>query len=384
MNRTKQLLLILLSSLWLAGSAHSSESAPIDQLLSQEDSIIGLEAIVAAGSNDAFYSRFGHAMLRFVKADGVFATDSVLSLEANVADTNIDAMKGLFGGYTIAPTIQSLGDFWQEYVQTEERPLNRYVVLSTPVLRHKLLLELKAWYENPSLSGNYTFLKNNCVGALAKLLDDSGFPAAIGMYPIIPTDFNDWLSHSLLSPFPPTQMQSPKAVFTKLSQIVKIPLINLGSNSNWPANSADLIQANLSDLEIKQLLLELPQMPQPIRQALVKDHNFSNGGATLNQVMTYKPIPRTLYSPCATQACAADIISTAQTLWSQEEWSDAMHGDEFSFWLAFGDRNQEDNDPVATAKDGYAIDPSQATKCILRAPEMTLSYQLMLRSWAKL
>lgn len=80
MNRTKQLLLILLSSLWLAGSAHSSESAPIDQLLSQEDSIIGLEAIVAAGSNDAFYSRFGHAMLRFVKADGVFATDSVLSL----------------------------------------------------------------------------------------------------------------------------------------------------------------------------------------------------------------------------------------------------------------------------------------------------------------
>jgi Domain of unknown function (DUF4105) len=390
-NFYKHLLTVLLGvwgSACLISSAHSSSPSAIDQLLSQESNIIGLEAIIAAGSDDAFYSRFGHAMIRFVKADGVFETDYVLSLEANVPDNQINAMKGVFGGYQVVPIVQSFGDFWEEYVQQEERPLSRYIVLSTPALRHQLLTQLKAWSENPKLSGDYTFLKNNCVGALAKLLDDSGFPTTIGIYPVIPTDWDTWLSESLLSPFPATQMQSPKDLYTKFTATLKISVDQSQTAANWPVNSAELIEAQLSDLEIKQLLLQMPQMPEAIRQSLVAKHNFSNGGANLDQVMTYKAVPTNLYAPCSTDACATQMLQSAQATWSASDFTAAMKRNDNAFWESFGDHNANDEvqgtvSKIGTVLDNYSMDLKMAPKSISRDPEIAVGYQLALRAWVK-
>src|SRR6185437_8884316 len=90
-------------------SAAASPNLRADTLASlpDPDSVIGIEAIVAASSNQAVYSRFGHAMLRFVKADGDFATDTVLSLEANVPANQVSALKGIDGAYSVLPSLDT-------------------------------------------------------------------------------------------------------------------------------------------------------------------------------------------------------------------------------------------------------------------------------------
>lgn len=314
----------------------------IAYLTTHSDEIIGLEAIVADGTDDAFYSRFGHAMLRFVKADGDFATDIAVSLMADVDMQNLDTMKATFGGYPIVPVLNPMSRFWEEYVQTENRPLSRYVLVSTPTTRKKLIKTLKAWIENPKLAGTYTFIHNNCVGALAKLLETSGFPKTQAINPRIPTHFDQWLKQSLDSPFPVLRVTSPRAVLTKASSLLGIGLSDLNNGQKWPSDAASILNAQLSDLEIKQLLLELSGMPYPVRSELVQNHHFGNGTATLEDVMSFRPVPAEMYQLCQDESCMDRALASVSKLWSQDEWQDALRQDEFSFWLATGRRESDD------------------------------------------
>jgi hypothetical protein len=347
----------------------------LHSLIDQADSIIGLEVVIAAGDDKVFYSRFGHAMLRFVKADGDFATDSVLSLLANEDVNQIKWSKGLLGGYGILPFISSMGEFWEEYVKIEKRPLRRYILVSSPEQRIQLIKTIKAWSENPKLAGDYTFLKNNCVGALSLLLERSGFPSGLGIGPIIPTNFDEWLKSTLISPYPALEVKNTSSLFDDLSTKLQITLQDLLSGQNWPAQSGEVIEKNYSDLQIKQLLIQITQMPESIREYLVQNHNFNNGGASLEDVLVFKTVPQKLYKICEDQACIKDVILDAGQIWSKSELTDAFRKDDFAYWLAMGSPTDPDGNLL---KENYNEKPKQFQRRFWAFANNIKFYQLLL------
>lgn len=360
----------------------SRQRENVDFLFANADQIIGVEAIVAEGSDKAFYSRFGHAMLRFVKADGDFATDRVVSLVADVDMEELDAAKATFGGYRVLPLVRSLGEFWNAYVKTEGRPLSRHVILSNPELRQRLLQTLKAWIDNPDLAGSYTFLNNNCVGALARLLQRAGFPSEPGIDPKIPMNMGVWLNRSFLSPFPALQVESAKVLFDRMSGAFGIRLGDIVEGRNWPADSAETLMREFDDLAIKRMLIELPNMPYDVRRALIRSHNFRDGGATLEEVMSFKILPERLYQICLDDSCVADVVVSVTRLWSPNAWKDALREDDFSYWLALRNHrslNENEFDWV-NPKPPFTEEIKFFPRSLRKVPEILRFYQMLLRS----
>lgn len=177
------------------------------EALSDESQVIGVELIVA-GKGPAFYSRWGHAILRFVKKDGDIYHDAAVSFLADMpTDREISTKemykKGILGEFKSQPVIKSSAKFWRDYVVFEKRPLLRYIIPTSPQLRHQLLETLKAWIKNPGLIGNYKFVTNNCAGIVVKLLNDSGFPHALTiMDKRVPTYLPNYLAWSTISAYP--------------------------------------------------------------------------------------------------------------------------------------------------------------------------------------
>ncbi len=378
----KRLQLVLQSLIFLMTAVTCVDlRAEVNSAALDPANVIGIEAIVAAASDGAVYSRFGHAMLRFVKADGDFTTDLVVSLEADVGSAKIDALKGLDGGYKTVPTIDSFGDFWVKYVMTEERPLQRFIIPSTPEMRATLLSTLQSWIKNPALAGNYTFLNNNCVGALASLLEKSGFPRTIGMNPIIPTHLDGWLQHSFLSFYPGLEMQSPKLLYQRAARLLGITPEDFIAGRNWPSNAADTINGDFSDLEIKRLLLQLKNLPYQVRMALVPSHRFNNGGASLEQAMSYQTVPNSLYQVCATASCMRDVVNSMNQLWSAPLIRKSVSSARFVYSLV--SRGENDNDPVMQLADSgpelFNEDLSIFPENISKIPALIIHAQLFLR-----
>jgi hypothetical protein len=359
--------------------ADSTPTASIDA-----NGIIGIEAIVAAQSNGAFYSRFGHAMLRLVKADGNFATDPVLSLEADVPANQVDAVKGLDGAYRVVPDLETFGNRWLDYVSVEERPLQRIIIPTTPAMRARLLETLVKWINDPSAAGNYTFLRNNCVGALSKLFEESGFPSPPGrINPIIPTNLNGWLSASLLSLYPTLEMDSPKSLYDQAAAMLKISTADFTAGKNWPPNSAEILNAGLSDLDIKRILLNLPLVPETARDGLAKAHNFSSG-ANLDQAMAYVPVPPSLYQTCADSSCAAEVAAELNQIWSADSVQSAVDQDRFAYATAvrynFVGSSGDDGYSGGSDSVTYTEPLSQVVPSLAKAPDLIRSVQLFLQT----
>jgi len=286
-----------------------------------------------------------------------------------MADVDLQEMstaKATFGGYSIIPVLKPLSAFWEEYVQTENRPLSRYILVSTQSSRKRLIETLRTWIENPELAGTYSFLSNNCVGALARLLEASGFPKTSTLDPKIPVNFDDWLKKSLISPFPGVRAESPRAVIEATAKALSLEIDRVYDGTEWPSDAAKILNNQLSDLQIKRLLIQLPHMPLSVRSELIPSHRFGNGGATLEDVMSFKTIPAQLYSLCDTSACMQGALRLVPRYWSSDEWQDAYRKDDFAFWLATGRRDP--NDPTAVL----------APAPLPRYPETLKYYQLLL------
>lgn len=355
------------------------------ELRADGNEIIGLEALVAAAwDGGPIYSRFGHTLLRFVKADGNFSTDPVVSMEADVPANQVDLLKGLDGAYRVIPTASTFGSYWSRYVSIDERPIERYIIPSTPEMRTALLTTLDAWIRNPKLDGHYTFLDNNCAGALANLLEAAGFPSTIGFNPIIPTDIDNWLKHSLLSFYPMLEMQSPKPLYDKASGLLKIPTSDFTAGLNWPADSADVLSKNLSDLEIKKILLDLTTVPGSTRTVLSASHNFVNGGATFEQAMSFQAVPKELYQVCTDASCMSALVSAVKSLWTPKQIKGAIDTDSFVYSLVNGSEDDTSNDPalglVPAEPETFDEPISNFPKNLRKVPALIQHDQLFLKA----
>ncbi len=291
----------------------------ISALKEKENHIIGLELIVAAASTRALYSRWGHVLVRFVDDDSDWTNDFVLSFVALVEEPHLSAWKGLVGGYPTLAMVQAFQEVWNTYIRLEGRTLERYIIPTTSDMRQKMIALVSDWAVHPQKLGSYTFLSNNCAGAMGRCFEGSQVISSDNACPIVPIEFPEFLSEKRLIPHPKLVSEALWTLLEKGASILELSLANFYAGKEWPKDAAARLDRSLSDKEIKRLLVEPIQMPIEVRKELVKAHHFRNGGATFEEVTGVVLVPHVLYEICTDRVCAKEILSWERRIWPQAE-----------------------------------------------------------------
>lgn len=112
-----------------------------------KNQILGIELVIAAPTESAVESRWGHSMMRFVDDVGTAADDVMFGFVAEVDDLKINYLKGIVGSYPTYPALQSLRLFNQQYIKEQDRPLERIIVPSTSEFRRQMIEKLMSEWE---------------------------------------------------------------------------------------------------------------------------------------------------------------------------------------------------------------------------------------------
>jgi hypothetical protein len=286
------------------------------QLLHSAEGLVGLELVVAAPSHRAIESRWGHAFLRFVDGDDNPFNDLILGFVGWVDTESLDVIKGLTGGYALYPAVMSTSDVVLEYVQNEGRPLLRLPLITTAQERRAVLKLFAHWIQNPEAGfGRYTFLENNCAGALIRILEASGLPTWHGptQPPVqIPVDLPGRLVDRLLTAMPAVKVPS----FDDLhAQVAKRMFISFEDAASGRWGSPGEVRLRLQTLSANDLLLLLtgtPELRLDNRRTL-HDLIDEKGGGDLTQALRLTALPPSVYNPCTSQDCAFERAMEAQT-----------------------------------------------------------------------
>lgn len=284
-----------------------------------EKKLIGLEVIVA-DKGEGGASRFGHTLLRFVDNDSNPTNDFILSVVAKTDSINASVIKGIKGDYPIWLNIRTLGEYWEEYVSIEKRPLKRYILSTDESLRSKILETLSKWVfatDRDKVIGKYTFLKNNCTGVLYKLFVESGMEKGTFFSPKIPVKFHKWLYKNGYSIFPTILINTNHELILRLSKVLSINEADLLTGNNWPENSLFLIRENFNSDEIKRILVEIQRMPTNVFKSLARENKFK--GEELLKSMDIKTLPSNMYRICENEECAKENYNFELTFWDKSE-----------------------------------------------------------------
>ena len=237
-----------------------------EELSRSPDQIIGIELIVAAGSNTALESHWGHALLRFVSWANSWAQDYVLEFVANVNESKASIRKGLTGGYASIPEFDSMKSDRQEYVTEEKRDLMRVIIPTSPEMRAKVVQTLLKWITHPAENfKNYTFLDNNCGGMMTRFLQDAELPYE-GIRARIPSHIPRYLEKLLLNPYPELVIENedvqkvPTELYQLCSDEACISRISEIEQSLW--SSEQLVKARHDRQKIAEK--ELSHLPKSV------------------------------------------------------------------------------------------------------------------------
>lgn len=296
-----------------------NSSLLLNNLSLNKNKIIGIEYIVASGTDDALMSKFGHSLLRFVDNDYNNSNDIVLGFEADLPSPEISYMKGIGGGYESTIRFDSMQNYWQRYVRNENRPLLRYIIPSNAEMRSLLIDRLQKLNKNPELLGDYTFFSNNCAGLLANFFKDIGMARDLGkgLSGRIPTKLNDWLELSLLVPFRPIRSLTPESVFQKIKKILSIKEDdNMRDYDLWNDKAVKKIRFNLTKKEILFLYNELWDLPESIADKLLRDIKYDNDLDYAASIGINK-FDNLFYELCTDKSCGRDILNLERQTWGE-------------------------------------------------------------------
>jgi len=314
-----------------------SDPALLERLKKEQKDIIGLELVVA-GEGQAMMSNWGHVMFRLVQNQMNPEQDLVISFSANTKGEDVSYLKGVFGGYELTLDLQTLGTFRDTYVLNEDRHLIRLILPSTVEARNELISEIIKLGDDNKLLGNYSFLGNNCAVALLRLLgstsDFSRYEKnnlSVGRRPryndikkvksIIPTNLPNLFKNYGLTPYPELIFENNRPLYKKLADVLAINTEQIKNHKNWPANSATLIEEQLTESEIKRILLDLAySVPIDTRRELAKKYNFRDGRHSSHEVLKYRQIPAAFYDLCQEELCIQKIKNEGKRIWGIEPW----------------------------------------------------------------
>ena len=153
--------------------------------------------LVHIGPGKAYFSWWGHLLLRLRGSGKTPDEDLALSILADFSDYPVNRWKAGFGGYTPFPKLDIFRAYEVEYFDTEGRFMRRIPLKSTEESRHALLEVLREWVRYPDRFGTYKFFSVNCVGLMDALLVEARiFPRSLEKYPIWPWDLRRLISEA--------------------------------------------------------------------------------------------------------------------------------------------------------------------------------------------
>ena len=334
--------------------------------------IIGLELLIADTTNAQFESRFGHALFRFVDSNRKAANDMVVGYVAQVDSPGVNYFKGLFGGYALVPEIKPLREYHQQYAGDQERFLDRYLISSTPQLRQSIFNQLvEEWGiysdtfdQNLALKTNklykslikttqkrkervekiidfygnivgfrilkkekvikvvpinfklnhfkvpthYTFLQNNCSGAIVNLLRHSGlsFLPKVSLNSIIPVKLDNYLMKNHLINF---RLNKIPVVTSRLKVLLKITKQDyLGLKSMEVSKLSKTIADNINLFGINELYAILDNFNVSegvLEQIYLKISEFEI--PTYEEVYEIENVDKFIYKLCLDKSCRSSF-----------------------------------------------------------------------------
>ncbi|OYZ13372.1 MAG: hypothetical protein B7Y39_17975 [Bdellovibrio sp. 28-41-41] len=276
----------------------------IDDLINKVDKIKGIELIVAGPMHQHIESSFGHALLRFVETDGDAIQDSILSFVALIDEPVLNYKKGIMGGYPVIAQVGSFGEFIQTYLETEERPLDRYIIPTDAKIRKNIVETLKKWLSKPGGMGGYKFLSNNCAGVLVEFLKQSGL--STGFQAPVPSLLPAQMKSRYLTPYPVIRTFTIAPIFEKLAYEfnVKVEILKAG---NWPREAINRFKS-IPPSALAQLYFRASPIDEEVRSAM-QSLILKNGPLDLANVYGIKKIPNVIYELCYSIDCAAKIVT---------------------------------------------------------------------------
>lgn len=168
--------------------------------------VIGVEVMVA-DEGAQMQSSFGHALLRLVDNDGLWANDTVVSFAANVTG-EINPFTGVFGGYDVQAEVRTLHEYWEKYPKLSNRGFKRYPINMSESELERFLSVLLDTAINTERLGDYKFVTNNCVSILTKIFNDAGITVDGDDKQYIPRSFGKWVDENSFSAFKPLIAQT--------------------------------------------------------------------------------------------------------------------------------------------------------------------------------
>ena len=334
--------------------------------------IIGLELLIADTTKAQVESRFGHALFRFVDSNRKAANDMVVGYVAQVDTPGVNYFKGLFGGYALVPEIKPLREYHQQYAGDQERFLDRYLISSTPQLRQSIFNQLveewntykKTFDRNLTIKtkklhkrlikstqkrkerldqiidfyGNivgfriskkgkviktvpinfklnhfkvpthYTFLQNNCSGAIVNLLRRSGlsFLPKISLNSIIPIKLDDYLMKNHLINF---RLNKIPIVTSRLIGLLKITKQDYSSLKSMEVKKLSKIIAENIDMfdviELYAILDNFNVSEGVLEQIYLKISEFEI--PTYEEVYEIENVDKLIYKLCLDKSCRSSF-----------------------------------------------------------------------------
>lgn len=258
-----------------------------EYLVSTKDNIVGVEIIIADEANN-LASRFGHALLRFVDKDGLWANDAVVSFGALSEEENYSIWKGIFGGYPFLPQVMNLHEYWTQYTKTEKRDLKRYVLNLSPDQLDKFLNISFDYILHPEKLKNYTFTKNNCVGVVSKFLIEAGLTVD-DKQAIVPNNVHKWLKRNSLTVFPVFTMKNPAALEKRIAE------------TDLNEISADELVKNFNDSELSYIYLNKTDLS--FEHFLFLSEYLPKKKVDIDDAFSFTDISLDLYDRCQSLVC---------------------------------------------------------------------------------
>lgn len=272
-------------SLLCAGAENTAVAKTVEV---EGNNIVGVEILIA-DEGAGFQSSFGHALIRLVDNDGLWANDTVISFAADIGDGRINPVTGIAGGYKVRPEIRSLYEFWKFYSKSSDRGFNRFVVNLDSRELEQFLSVLKSYLDRPDLLGGYKFFTNNCVSIITHLFNEAGITADEKDHQYIPSKVGKWVDENVISAFRPVRART----FLRVKNYI---------NTKPDIAFSELVK-NFSDAEIAYLFLHYPALSFEAMEKI--SERFKKNKVKVNDAFGLDPLPEILYTKTFNEEFAA-------------------------------------------------------------------------------
>lgn len=210
-----RLYFLLACILTCVGPWASAQSVTLESIDVQ--SVNGIEVLVAASSDNAMESRFGHGLIRLVGDHSDPLNDIVLSFEAEVpGNVTRSALifNGMTGGYKTVVKQIHLVDVLILYSQQMNRGFVRIPLRLTKEQTRSFVIALQKLWARKIEMPAYTFADFNCARATTWLFVQAGIKMVSDA--LIPTQLPTQLQMSLLAPWGTHHMPSGASAMKKI------------------------------------------------------------------------------------------------------------------------------------------------------------------------